>query len=180
MAKDLGRYDASTLLGLNVVLISGAKEVVEIDEDGKETSFVEIPNLDELSAAAALVRCLMPHKLRGSEIRSLRKIAGMTARELSEAMGGQTALETISRWENEAEFAGGYAEKVLRLAICERVRARAPGIDYSADLVNRVRMVGNGKMPAGSIPPIQMNIMPVRLQSEQRIIDSWTEEKMAA
>src|SRR5689334_20752722 len=127
MAKDLDRYDASALVGLNVILVNGAKEVVEVD-DGKEVSYVQVPNLEELSAAAAVVRCLMPQKLRGAEIRALRKIAGMTARELSDAMGGKPALETISRWENEAEFAGGYAESVLRLAICEHIKDRAPGI----------------------------------------------------
>lgn len=176
MAKELARYDASTLVGLNVILVNGAKEIIEID-GGEQVTYVEVPNLEELSAAAAVVRCLMSQKLRGSEIRALRKIAGMTARELSEAMGGQPALETISRWENEGDFAGGYAESVLRLAICERVKDRAPGIDYSADKVNRVKLIGNGKQSKPA-PKIVLRRMLVRHQ--QRTNDSWTAELEAA
>lgn len=176
MAKDLDRYDASALVGLNVILVNGAKEVVEVD-DGKEVSYVQVPNLEELSAAAAVVRCLMPQKLRGAEIRALRKIAGMTARELSDAMGGKPALETISRWENEAEFAGGYAESVLRLAICEHIKDRAPGIDYSADTLNRVKMIGNGKQ-AKAVPPIVLQ--RTLLRHEQRTNDSWAAAELQA
>jgi transcriptional regulator with XRE-family HTH domain len=177
MARDIDRYDATALVGLNVVLINGAKEVVEIEDD-KEVPYVQVPNLEELSAAAALLRCMMPQKLRGPEIRALRKIAGMTARELSEAMGGKPALETISRWENGAEFAGGYAESVLRLAICEHVKDRAPGIDYSADKLNRVKMIGNGKLDSKSVAPVVMRRMLVR--HDHRTNDSWTAEREAA
>lgn len=177
MATEIPRYDASALVGLNVVLVNGAKEIIEVNGDHEQVSYVEVPNLEELSAAAALVRCMMPQKLLGSEIRALRKIAGMTARELSEAMGGQPAIETISRWENDHEFAGGYAESVLRLAICERVKECAPGVDYSADKVNRVKLIGNGKQT--KVPPaIELRRMLVR--HDHRTNNSWTAELQAA
>jgi DNA-binding transcriptional regulator YiaG len=177
MTREIDRYDATALVGLNVIVINGAKEVVDTEGD-EPVTYVQVPDLEELSAAAALVRCLMPQKLRGPEMKALRKIADMTARELSEAMGGKTAIETISRWENEAEFAGGYAESVLRLAICERVKDRAPGIDYSADKLNRVKMVGNGKVDPKAVPPIELR--RVLLRQHHRTNDSWTDDREAA
>jgi DNA-binding transcriptional regulator YiaG len=178
MATNLERYDATALIGLSVVLINGAKQIVEADGEGKTETYVEIPDMEELSAAAAMVRCLMPPKLRGAEIRAIRKILGMTARELSEAMGGNTAVETISRWENEADYAGGYAEKLLRIAVCENLKSRAPGIDYDPEKLIRMQMVGNGKMDPKSIPPIHLRRMLVR--QENRTNDSWTDGPRAA
>jgi DNA-binding transcriptional regulator YiaG len=178
MATNLERYDATALIGLSVVLINGAKQIIEAAGEGKTETYVEIPNMDELSAAAAMVRCLMPQKLRGAEIRAIRKILGMTAREFSEAMGEKTAIETISRWENEAEFAGGYAEKLIRIAVCERLKSRAPGVDYDPEKLIRTKMIGNGKMDPKSIPTIQLRRMLVRLDS--RTNDSWTDDPRAA
>lgn len=178
MAKDLHRYDATGLIGLSVVLISGAREITEVDDDGQTETYVHIPDLDELSAAAAMTRCLMRQKLLGSEIRAIRKIAGMTARELSEAMGGKTAVETISRWESESEFPSGYAEKLIRLAVCERLKDRAPGIDYDSQSLIRLATVGNGKMDPSSVPPIQMH--RVLLRHDSRTNDSWAEMREAA
>src|SRR4051794_10541467 len=106
MAKTLERYDATALIGLPVIVVNGAKEITEAGDNGETESYVHIPQLEELSAAVAMARCLMPHRLRGCEIRAVRKILGMTARDLSDAMGENTAVETISRWEAETVVPG--------------------------------------------------------------------------
>ncbi|MDP2374059.1 DNA-binding transcriptional regulator [Reyranella sp.] len=173
MFTNLERYDATSLIGLSVVLINGAREIVETD-DGRTETYVEVLDIEEASAAAAMARCLMPQKLRGPEIRAIRKIVGMTARELSDAMGGKTAIETISRWETEAEFPGGFADKLLRLAACEGLKDRAPGIDYDPEKLIRTKMIGNGKMDPASIPQVVLRRMPVR--QDHRTNDKWTAE----
>lgn len=174
MEKILEQYDATALIGLSIVLINSAKEIVEDGDEGPET-YVEVPDMEGLMAAAAMARCLRPHKLGGSDIRAIRKIADMTARELSEAMGGNTATETISRWENEAEFPGGYVDKLMRLAFCERLKDRVTGVDYHPDKVLRLKVIGNGKVDPKSIPPLRFKRMPVQSQ-DRRVNDSWTDE----
>lgn len=134
--------------------------------------------MEELAAAAAMARCLMPRRLRGPEIKAIRKILDMTARELSEAMGESTAVETISRWENEKEIPGGYAEKLLRLAVCERLKEKAPGVDYDPERLIRTKLMGNGKLSREDVPPILFKRMPVR--QDHRVNDSWTEGRRAA
>src|SRR5258706_1274507 len=127
----LPEYDASKHVGLRVVVFGGAME--RVDEDGEDT--VELLKPDELRAAAAMLRCLTPIRLRGSEMKAMRKILDLTLADLAKRMGERTAPETISRWESEAQPMGGYAEKSLRLLICEELRESAPGIDYQAKMI---------------------------------------------
>ena len=60
--------------------------------------------MEELSAAAAIVRCLMPIRLQGREVRAIRKIAGWTGAELTERMDVKASPETISRWEDDKQL----------------------------------------------------------------------------
>jgi hypothetical protein len=87
-----------------------------------------VPDGDGLAAAAAMARCHMAPRLRGSELKALLRILDMTAQGLSVAMGGDPAGETIQRWANETKTIGGHADKLIRLLVCERLRARAPAI----------------------------------------------------
>src|SRR5215471_20570373 len=56
-------YDATSLIGLRTVVHNGAIE--SIDENGAVR--IDLPNLDELRAAVAILLCLLPIKLLGRE-----------------------------------------------------------------------------------------------------------------
>jgi hypothetical protein len=71
-------YDATALVGLRTIVCGAAIE--RTNEDGEKT--VELPKLPELLAAAAISRCLTPARLRGTEIRALRKIMRLTLNDL--------------------------------------------------------------------------------------------------
>ena len=75
----LPQYDASALIGLHTNVCNAAIE--HTDLDGETT--VELPKLPELLASAAIVRCLMPIKLRGAEIRAMRHIMKLTLADLA-------------------------------------------------------------------------------------------------
>src|SRR4051812_47553075 len=94
----LEEYDATTLVGLKTVVRNATVE--RTSEDGEVS--IELPKLRELMAAAAVVRCLIPIKLRGWEMRAMRRIMGFTLSDLANKLDEKTAVETVSRWETEA------------------------------------------------------------------------------
>lgn len=143
----LERYDASALIGLPVIAVGAVFEVREPDDvDGPS---IAIPNIAGLSAAAALARCLSPLRLRGREAKALRKIVGLTQPELCVAIGGDTAVETISRWETKDDRpVSAYVERLVRLAVCERLKALAPGVAYEPLNVVGLKIVDRAKKMA--------------------------------
>ena len=99
--RTVSEYDASALVGLKVI----ARHAAIMSNDEEDT--VELPKLQELMATAAIARCLMPQRLRGHEIKAMRKILRMTLAELADGMDSKTAVETVSRWESERQPRGG-------------------------------------------------------------------------
>ena len=120
----LSVFDATAIVGLRVRVHDAAIE--RVDAEGEVD--IELPQLREFLAASAVCRCLTPIKLRGSEMRSIRKIMGLTAGELASKLGEKTAAETVSRWENEKQPMGGYVEKALRLLVCEELKSKRRGL----------------------------------------------------
>ena len=133
----LSVFDATAIVGLRVRVHNAA--IRRLDEEAQED--IELPQLPELLAAAAICRCLTPIRLRGSEMRSIRKIMALTAADLANKLGEKTAAETVSRWENEKQPMGGYVEKTLRLLVCEELKASAPGIKYDASMIAHMRVL---------------------------------------
>lgn len=169
-------YDASPLIGLRVTIVRAAIETT--DEAGEK--YIEMPNIETAAAASAVVRCLMPIRLRGSEIRAIRKITGLTAKELAARMDTNTSPETISRWENERQPMGGYAEKVFRLVICEHLSKEAPGIEYKDGAIARLNVVDPWKTDASyQVPPITLECVRM-LSSSHDIVQAWGTEHVAA
>ena len=159
-------YDATSLIGLRVTVLGAA---IRDDADCS----VEVPNLHELAASAAVARCLMPIRLRGHEIKAIRKIMGCTQAELAKKMGEQTAVETVSRWESEAQLMGGYAEKVLRLLVCENLKAEAPGIGYMASMIADMIVIDPWKVNAQfEVPPVVFSLTRVK-EASGSIITAW-------
>lgn len=165
----LEQHDVSDLIGLRVVVANAVREITE--EDGDVS--VEIPNIDELSAVAGLTRCLMPLRLRGKELRAIRRIAGWSAAELAERMGEKTSPETISRWENDRQPMGGYAEKVFRLVICDELRGRAPGVDYRDGAIAKLVVLDPWREDAAYVVPAIV-VDRVRVKRDgQETVSAW-------
>ncbi len=123
------------LMGIPVILKDAA--VVETDAAGDET--VTIPDMDALVAAIAVSRCLEPGKLAGAEIRFMRKALGMTQAEFAETLEIDPA--TVSRWENDGQVLGGFAEKCLRHLVCDTFHAEHPYFDYDPMLISYMKIV---------------------------------------
>jgi hypothetical protein len=97
----------------------------------------------------------------------------MTAKDLSDAMGENTAVETISRWEAESVVPGGYAEKLLRITVCEALKGRVRGVSYDSQKLLRTRMIECDRTKEDSIPKIEFR--RVLVKSNDHLDDSWTE-----
>lgn len=171
----LETYDATTQVGLKTIVCNAAIE--RVDEDGEET--IELPKQRQLRASAAVVRCLIPVKLRGWEIKAMRKIMGLTLADLAKRLDERTAPETVSRWEADAQPMGGFAEKVLRLHVCESLKADAPAIEYNAGMITELKISDPWKTNSDySLPPIVLTLIKLKELSGS-IIETWN-DKLAA
>jgi DNA-binding transcriptional regulator YiaG len=172
--NQMSEYDASTLVGLHTIVCDAAIE--RVDVHGERT--VEVPKLRELAASAAISRCLMPIRLRGSEMKAMRKIMRLTLIELAKKLDDRTAPETVSRWESEAQPMGGYAEKLLRLLVCEELKKEAPGIDYDGSKIAYLTVIDPWRVEADyKVPPVVLTYMPMRV--DHTVIEAWNEKKAA-
>ncbi|MDF0581603.1 helix-turn-helix domain-containing protein [Bradyrhizobium yuanmingense] len=170
----LAVFDASTFTGLRTIVYDAAIE--RIDDEGERS--IELPKLTDLVASAAIVRCLMPERLRGSEIRSIRRIMKLTLGELAKRLDDKTAVETVSRWESEAQPIGIYAEKILRLLVCEELRRFAPGIEYSASKILDLRVRDPWKIHADhEYPAVELELISMK-QSPGLIIEAWSQKRV--
>jgi hypothetical protein len=170
--RTLDTYDATAFVGLRTIVKDAAIE--STDEEGEVS--IELPKPTELLASAAILRCLMPIKLRGPEMRSIRKIMGLNLAGLASALDERTAPETVSRWETEAQPMGGYVEKLFRLLVCEQLRKDAPGIEYNASMIAHLRVLDPWRAnPSYEVPPVVLCLIFVKEQSGS-IIEAWNEK----
>jgi DNA-binding transcriptional regulator YiaG len=123
----LDRFDASPLVGLAVVTLKATEEIDEGLATGPE---VFLPQIESLTASAAVARCLLAPRLTGQEVRRLRHLLDMTQAELAVALGGEIVVQTISRWESETKNVSAAMEKQLRWLVCEWFKHQAPGVAY--------------------------------------------------
>jgi DNA-binding transcriptional regulator YiaG len=154
----LDAYDATALVGLKTIIYGAAIEHRDEDEIP-----VEVPNLPRLMAVAAISRCLMPAKLRGAEIKAVRRIMDLTLAEMAARMGPRTAPETVSRWESEVQPMGAYAEKVFRLLACEQLADEAPGVAYRAAALADLAIADQRDAPEEAV--VHLQYLPMRQES---------------
>jgi len=167
--RTLDEFDATPLVGLRTLVKDAAIE--RQDENGEIT--IELPKLRELLAAAAVMRCLMPMRLRGAEMKAMRKAMKMTLSDLAKKLDDRTAPETVSRWESEAQPMGGYVEKLLRLLVCETLKEEAPGIEYNASLIANLRVIDPWRAdPNYVVPPVVLVLVKIKQQSGP-VIEAW-------
>jgi len=165
----LAAHDVTDLIGLRVIVVGAALEIVDADGDVA----IEIPDIGSLSAAAAIARCLTGARLLGAELRAIRKILGLTAGELAARLGEKTSHETISRWEHEKQPMGAYAEKVFRLVACEELKDKAPGVPYeAADLAKLIVTDPWRADPSFALPPFVFARIKLQMLNKD-VIDAW-------
>jgi DNA-binding transcriptional regulator YiaG len=172
----LESYDATPHVGLRTIVCNAA--IARIDANHEAT--IEVPKPRELAAAAAIVRCLIPVKLQGREIKAMRKIMNMTLADLAKRLDERTAPETVSRWEADAQPIGGYADKVLRLLVCEELRKDAPGVEYNGAMLANLKVADPFKAdPNYELPPIVLTLIQLKEQASGSIIETWNAKRAA-
>jgi DNA-binding transcriptional regulator YiaG len=171
----LAVFDASIFTGLQTIVYDAAIE--RIDDAGERS--IELPKLPELLASVAVARCLMQERLRGREIRAIRRIMKLSLGEFAKRLDDKTAVETVSRWESESQPMGVYAEKVLRLLVCEELRKEALGIEYSASNIVDLKVRDPWKIdPSHAYPAVELGLISIK-QSPGLIIEAWSKKKIA-
>jgi len=171
----LNSYDVTPLVGLKTIVHDAVIETT--DEDGEVS--ITVPRQSQLLAAAAVARCLMPIRLRGYELRAMRKILRLTLVDLAKKLDEKTAPETLSRWESDTQPIGGYAEKLLRLLICEELSSQAPGVDYNARMIARLQIIDPWRAdPNYEVPPIEMIAVRAK-EASGSVVDAWDVKKAA-
>lgn len=149
-------------LGGIVVLLRNAVFVDRCETcDEEETT---IPNMKGLVCAAALARMLNPIRLSGKEIKFIRRALGLTQKTFAERM--DVAIETISRWENDAQGCGGFTEKTLRHNACALLHKHAPAIDFDHEVITSIKFE-----PPQEIEPIVLERVRVKMPCQR--FDGW-------
>ncbi len=165
----LETYDASSLVGIRTLVSNAA--IRRISSTGEET--IELPKLNELLAAAAVARCLLPVRLSGRELKALRKILGLTLSEMAERLDQRTAVETVSRWESGSQPIGPYVEKVIRLVVCEELKDRTPGVSYVGKLIAEMKVEDWPEDKDGDLPYVRLILVKVKEQQSGKLIEAW-------
>jgi len=130
--KMIAEYDARTILGYPVTVLDSAYEDEELDAIG-------LVNAAALGASVAVTRALIPLQLCGAELRFLRKAMGRTGKEFAEAIDVDPAV--LSRWENDKQTMGGFAEKVIRQYVLDELGEAAAGVPVPKGLVPTMKIV---------------------------------------
>lgn len=177
--KAIDSYDVTNLIGLRAIVVNAAQEV----EENGEIS-IEVPDIEALAKAAVMARCLIPISLTSKELKNIRKIVGWSASELAEKMGDKTNVATVSRWENDRQNMGGYAEKVFRLIVCEYLKNDCPGVNYECKYIAELRIISIDRIKNESssnieIPHIKFDRIKVKVCNKSSV-DAWENELLLA
>lgn len=168
MRRVLPRYEERGLgLPYPVVLINAAEE--HSDAAGNVLG-VSVPDLEGLAAAVAVARAFLPVELTGAEVRFMRKVIGMSAKDCAEALKLDPA--SLSRWENNKQTLGGWAESQVRLATVAILAQRMPSI--RPDMEKLFRMVPRKREEGEAWPVFEMRLEPQQIADAPRSAgESW-------
>jgi len=170
--RTIPRYEEDGLgLPYPIILIDGAEE--EIDDASGEVVGISVPNTEELVAAVAITRALHPLKLDGSEVRFIRRAIGMQSKDFAVSLGMDPA--TFSRWENNKQECGGWADKEVRMAAVIALADQVPGLTVDAKDVIGLRIIPR---EGGEWPRIEMRLVRHEADASGETAGGW--DKMAA
>lgn len=101
--------------GLDNVTLSEIK-LIHCDSCGTEDPI--IPNASELHSLIAEAIIGKPERLRGKELRFLRKFLELNSRTLAKLVHVDPA--TVSKWENEADEIGVQSDLIIRALVASK------------------------------------------------------------
>ena len=88
-------------------------ELIRCDRCGNAD--VVIPKMGQLMRTLALAVVSKPYRLRGEEVRFLRKYLNMTGEEFSKLL--TIDKTTLSKWENNADPVGEQSDRLIRTIV---------------------------------------------------------------
>jgi transcriptional regulator with XRE-family HTH domain len=134
--KTLERYEDHDL-GLPYPVIVRDAAVAEIDDESSETLAISIPHLDYYFAAVALARALHPLQLGGADMRFMRKVLGMKAKDFAARI--PIAAATYSRYENDREATSDFVDQLIRHYVCAELAEKVEGIDFHPKMITHMK-----------------------------------------
>lgn len=168
----LERYEADNeLKKMGVVLVDAVKEHAC---QACGNAAIEIPDLPGLLAAVAVYRVTSPLRLQGHDIRFLRKVLEISAKQFAESL--EVSQETVSRWENDKAPMGPANEKLLRLLTAYSLDKRAPGVPWSAEDIGRMKVISVTDPQANKS---SMTLYYREMVREKVLEGVWVEKKAA-
>ncbi|UEM19967.1 hypothetical protein JL100_023255 [Skermanella mucosa] len=170
----LPTYDAD-VIGIPVTLRNG---VLRHSCDSCGFEGIELVDSENLSAAVAVARILLPVRLTGDEIRFLRKACRMNGKQFAAELGNDNT--TLSRWENGTPI-GDFAERSLRDTVWSLLYKRVPAIQVEPGHFKRMEIC----QPGDGQPTPRLVLERVRLKDAARRTktDEWDifdDEQLAA
>ncbi len=99
--------------GLKNVVLAGI-ELIKCPNCGNIDPI--IPHMDELMRVLGMAVLSQPNRLRGDEVRFLRKLIGKTGKEFCELLNIDKS--TLSKWENDEDPVGGSNDRLIRVIVC--------------------------------------------------------------
>jgi DNA-binding transcriptional regulator YiaG len=172
----LPRYEPKDL-GLDGVVLLNAVKEARCSKCG-EVESITIPNLQGLIASVAVCRVKNPLKLKGVEIRFLRKAMEMTGSDLAEKLD-YSRKEKVSLWENDQEPMSPRSERLLRILVGDKLGEFSP-ISITSNEILSMRIQAWHSLAKPLVMEFVLVPMPRRRSRVERRGWKKREEKKAA
>lgn len=160
-------YHVENLLGMRVGINNGA---IKFACYLCKIEAIHIPDAKGLVAVAAVARVMLPIKLNGPEIKFLRKVTGLSAKDFAKTISVRP--ETLSRWENTGEQQIGYSEeKIFRILVGDKLKHDPHNKDHTLaidyDHMAIVKMVINLIRPSENIPLLKFERVNMKVENKK-------------
>lgn len=143
-------------LGLPYPVIVRNAAIEEFDSATGESLAVGLLHPREYVKAVALVRALHPLQLSGAEIRFMRKVLGMKAKDFAAAI--PIRPETFSRIEHDHERTSDYVDQLIRHYVCAELFEEIAGVDFDPKMITRMHRIPRGDDAVE--PHIELKLVP--------------------
>jgi hypothetical protein len=139
----------------------------------------EIPDLDGLIKAAALVRALTPIKLDADDVRLMRRALDMKSAAFAELM--QVSPEHLSRWEHGVKGLGGATDLLIRHHTCALLQDQVPAIAYDPKMLINMKVIDLERVEGKVVKP-EFVFFRIRVKDNIRgvVEDGWDQQPKAA
>lgn len=159
--------------GFSVVLYDS---VFEHKCDGCGYLIYRMPDRTGLEKAVALARALVPVRLSGDEVKTLRKVAGLKAVDLAEQFG--VAPGTFSRWESGNPPMSVPVELLFRAIVAIELQHKAPGVRFKVQDILKMNIPAANSSGEKVVLELQRGFVPIKNNSED-FLESYIKKRVA-